>query len=181
MSYDANDEAYDRMVDELSAQLYPEHRDQAISDFTMDCFQRFYLRNPQIADFPAKLLAEARSLLELTGHPSPVVVFGAAAAEVGLKLTILKPLISGFVLDSAFAGIFADLLTNRATSFDRLKKLIFPIVSVCGGIELNVFRRSKSAPLLWDELIAMQKSRDSILHRGETVSTVQAETAVAVP
>jgi hypothetical protein len=179
MSYDPSDDAYDQMVDELSAQLYPEDRNQAISDFTMECFQRFYVENPRVADVPLRLLSEARSLLDLNRHPSPVVVFGAAAAEVGLKLTILKPLISGFVHEPTFAGIFADLLTNRASSFDRLKKLIFQIVSV-GGIDLNVFKRNVTGPLLWEELTAVQKSRDLVLHRGDMATPSEAKKAVAV-
>jgi hypothetical protein len=36
MSYDENDAAMDEFYDQISRELYPDHRDQAISEFTQE-------------------------------------------------------------------------------------------------------------------------------------------------
>jgi hypothetical protein len=178
MSYDEWDDRYDQWISELSDELYPEHREQAISDFTTECFQRFYLAHPRISESPTRLLTEARGLLP--EHPSAALVFAAAAMEVALKVTVLRPLLSGFVHKESIAEIFASLLTDRGSSFDRLKRLIFPVLSECAGLDLSFFKRHGSAKPLWEEIQEVQNWRDLFLHRGDFASHIQSQTAIEV-
>jgi len=178
MSYDEWDDKYDRWISELSDELYPEHREQAISDFTTQCFQRYYLANPRISECPTRLLTEARGLH--SEHSSAALVFAAAAMEVALKVTILRPLLSGFVHNESIAEIFSGFLTDRGSSFDRLKRLIFPVLSECAGLDLSFFKRHGSAKPLWEEIREVQSWRDLFLHRGDFASHIQSQTAIEV-
>jgi hypothetical protein len=89
-------------IDHLSRELYPEHRDQAVSEFTSECLQRFYLANRDSLKGPLYLLKEAQSLAE--GHFSAALVFAFASMEMLLKSVLMKPLVAGLVHNMSLAN-----------------------------------------------------------------------------
>ena len=44
MSYDESDAAWDEFYDRMSEELYPDHKDQAITEFTEERLQSYYLK-----------------------------------------------------------------------------------------------------------------------------------------
>ena len=67
MSYDESDAQWDAMMDAASEALYPEHAERAISEFTTERLQSFYMANRDVARPPFATLAKARALLP--DHP----------------------------------------------------------------------------------------------------------------
>ena len=82
---------YEEWMDEL----YREHKEQAIEEFTGERLKSFYLAHPLIARPSFEALTEARKLVE--GHLSAAQVIAAVAVEVGLKDALLKPVVHGLV------------------------------------------------------------------------------------
>jgi len=74
MSYDQHDAAIDEMYERISEELYPEHKEQAVSEFTADRLQSFYLSNPMVMRPAVDALQEAKRL-KAHGHPAAAVVF----------------------------------------------------------------------------------------------------------
>jgi hypothetical protein len=175
-----DDEDYSReaFYDEVAASIYPEHREKAISEFTTECFQRFYLANSNILSGPLGLLSEARSLL--AEHASAPLVFAVAAIETGLKLALLRPVVSGLVHDEAFAEVLASLVTGPASNLERLEKLVFGVVNEHAGMDLVTFKRDGVATTLWEEMLRAQKVRNAVLHRGEKASREDAAVAILI-
>src|SRR5260370_38191101 len=66
-----------------------------IEQFTTERLQSFYIDNPAVAMPALEALTEARALVN--AHPSAALVFAVTAADVGLKTTLLKPILHGLV------------------------------------------------------------------------------------
>ena len=47
MSYDESWYRRDEWLDKLSEELYEDHRERAVSEFTWECFRRYYLAHPE--------------------------------------------------------------------------------------------------------------------------------------
>ena len=70
------------------ADLYEEHSKEAVAQFTLECLQSYYLKDPLLASAPFRSLTESRVLL--ADHPSAALVFAATAVEVGMSLAIAR-------------------------------------------------------------------------------------------
>jgi hypothetical protein len=89
MSYDENDAAYDRFIDELhkdfreqtldDAELY----DRVVDDFKASRLLAFYVQEPAVAQAAQGALRDASDLL--VDHPRAALVFAITAAEVCLR------------------------------------------------------------------------------------------------
>lgn len=173
MSITEDEARYEEWMEEL----YREHREQAIEEFTGERLRSFYLAHPLVVQPPAETLAEARRLLD--DHTTAAQVFAAIAVEVGLKVALLKPVVHGLVHSVSTAEIVADL-TLRHTRFDFFQKLLSQILSKHGGIHLESHTRQAASKSLWLEILEVQKCRDRIVHRAENATREQAEQAIAV-
>jgi hypothetical protein len=173
MSMTESDAQYEEWMDEL----YREHKEQAIEEFTDERLHSFYLAHPLVAKPPSEALAEARKLAK--AHTSAAQVFAAVSVEVGLKVALLKPVVHGLVHSESAAEIITDL-TLRHTRFDFFHKLLSQILSEHGGVDLETYTRAGAGKTLWNEIIEVQKCRDHLLHRAETASSAQAMQAIAV-
>ena len=72
-----------------------------------------------------------------------------------------------------------DLAFSR-TSLDRIKKLLTKIFLDVSKLDLTSYRRKGCARMIWDELVDVQKTRDRVMHRAETVTLAEASLAVEV-
>jgi len=173
MSMTPDEARFEEWMDEL----YREHKEQAIEEFTGERLQSFYLTHPLVAQPPSEALASARRLLD--GDTSAAQVFAAVAVEVGLKVALLKPVVHGLVHNESAAEIITDL-TLRHTRFDFFHRLLSQILFEHGGVDLRTYTREGIAKSLWEEILEVQKCRDHVLHRAESASLAQAEQAIAV-
>ena len=163
--------------DEAMSALYEEHKEQAIQEFTVERLQSYYIHYPDIAKPAFHALSEARQLI--SRHPTASFIFSAISIEVGIKVTLLKPVVYGLVHSESLASIITDMVI-RQTSIDRFQKLLFKILSEYGGIDLDILKRPRSPKLLWDEMKNVQKRRNQVVHRAESVNINESKQALSV-
>lgn len=173
MSMTEEEARYEQWMEEL----YDEHREQAIEEFTTERLQSYYVDNPMVAEAALRSLAEARNLLPQ--HPTAAHIFAAIAIELGLKVTLFKPVVYGLVHSDSVAGVITDLVIGR-TGVERFRNLLFKILSEYGGVDLEKFKRTESKKSLWEEIQVIQQRRNKIIHKAEIVTDGEAKQAIEV-
>lgn len=149
---------------------------EIIEQFTSQRLQSFYVANPDIADRALCALEEARALK--AQHPSAALVFAAIAIEVGLKSTLLKPILHGLVSIDSAAGLITGLVPEQHN--DDFKKVLFGILKEVGGVDLLSFKRPSSNQTLWEEILNTRKRRNVVIHGATQVSPAEAEQAIEI-
>jgi len=179
MSYSPEDAMRDEAYEAMSRELYPEHRAQAIEEFTSERLQSYYLKNPEVAASAVGAFKEAKLLLE-HGHPSACVAFAVTSIEQFLKAALLRPVVFGLIHMESLASLIVDVATEQNGGLDRYKKLLAGLFKDLADIDLgSVTREDASKPLL-EEVKALQDQRNAIVHRGAQVSDEDAKQALAV-
>lgn len=173
MSYDETDAAWDEFYDKISEELYPEHKDQAITEFTKERLQSFYLKNPKVMRPAVDAIQEGKRLQE-NGHHSASLVFFVSAIEILLKATLLKPVIYGLVHNEALAEIIVKNTLGQS-GFSRYEGLLSKIFQEHAGVKLSSVNRESSIKPLLTECKEMQDMRNKIIHQGSQCSTDEAE------
>jgi hypothetical protein len=180
---DENDIARDEFISDLysdfardvlsgSDELYG----QVLERFATERLQTYYIDNPTIAEPGLWALDEATILL--TAHPTAGLVFGVAATEVGLKSTLLKPILHGLTHDERLGALIAELIPEQRN--DKFRNLLFGILNEFAGIDLRSFKRPGHNQTLWEEIGVCQGLRNGVVHRGEQVTAEQAGRAVEI-
>jgi hypothetical protein len=179
MSYDENDAARDEFYEQISRELYPDHKQQAIEEFTADRLRSFYVKNPDVMRPAVDAVQEAKALLEV-GRFSPAVVFSASAIELLLKATLLRPVVYGLVHNDALAEIIVQKVVGRQTDIERYEGLLAGLFQTIATIDLRVIRRAGETLSLLQEAKQFQSLRNKILHQGTQCLPQEAETAFSV-
>src|SRR3989338_7387904 len=104
MSYDEHDAALDAMYEQMGRELYPNHKVQAISEFTTERLRSYYVTNPKVM-LPAIGAYKEGKHLNSAKHYSAAVVFFASSVELFLKATVLKPVVHGLIHSEGLANI----------------------------------------------------------------------------
>lgn len=157
--------------------LYQEHYQEAVEEFTTERLQSYYVAHPQLA-WPAQdSLIYAQSLMP--SYPKAALVFAGTATELAVKTVLLKPIVFGLVHTEGLASFITDLATQH-TGMERFQRLLTEILAKFGGVDLKTYKRPESALGLWQEIGEVQKARNAVVHRGESVDDSSAELAVAV-
>lgn len=178
MSYDEFDAAQDEMYERLSAELYSEHREQAIAEFTSERLRSYYLENPRVAEPAVKMLNEAMSLFS-EGHFDAALVFAASSCELFLKATLLRPVIHGLV----HSDILAEAIVNSTlaqTGLLRYKKLLGQLFEHLTNKKLESVMRKDAKKPLGEEIAEIQGMRNKVVHEGRATTQIEAEQALNV-
>jgi len=178
MSYSPEDSAWDEAYEHMSRELYPEHKQQAIAEFTRERLRSYYVKQPEVLVPAARTFKEAKELLALS-HPAAALVFAASATEQFLKAALLRPVVYGLVHSGALAELVVDAALSQ-TGFKRYEQLLAKLFLEIAGIELKTLVRELGARPLLDEASEIQDRRNAVVHRGEEISQEQAEVAVEV-
>ena len=157
-------------------QLYEEHKDQAIEEFTEERLQSYYRNNPELVQPARSVLEEARNLLPHSARAS--IVLASVAIEVGLKRAILGPVVFGLVHDESVAGLITDLVIAARQS--DYKNLLFKILEDHGNVNLDTYTREGGLKPLMQEYQEIQKDRNRVIHKAEPIAPERAAEAVAV-
>ncbi len=165
----AYEEWYGQLADEIS--------EQAIEEFTEERLRSYYLENPNVAERPIRLYLEAKELVEK--HRGASLVLFVTAIEVGLKVTLLKPIVYGLVHNESLAELIADLAVKK-NGFDRVKTLLSRILADFGGIDLMEFKIDGHPKTMWEEITKVQDARNLLIHRAQPVSEENATLAMEV-
>jgi hypothetical protein len=167
----------DYTYDEYMSQFYEEHKADAIEEFTYERLQSYYNGNRLLAKPAFYMLSEAQNLIE--ANATAGFVFGAIAMEVGLKETLLKPIVFGLVHVASSASLVTNLVMSHQ-SMDRYKELLLQILNDHGGVDLQSYKRPGSSKTIWEEIKNVQTKRNLILHTAQTASHEEATLALGV-
>lgn len=173
MSMTDEDYAYD----EYMTELYEEHKAEAIGEYTAERLQSYYCENNLLAKPAFLMLNEARILVK--ENATAGFVFGAIAMEVGLKDTLLKPIVFGLVHVASSASLVTNLVMSHQ-SMERYKELLLQILRDHGGVDLQIYKRPNSAKTIWEEIKNVQTKRNHILHAAQTASLEEATLSLEV-
>lgn len=178
MSYDPTDAAMDEMYERIGDELYPEHREQALSEFTAERLQSFYLANPMVMRPAVDAFQEMRKLKD-EGHPAAALVFASSAIELFLKATVLHPVVHGLVHTPALAEIIVQVAVSQ-TGFDRYRSLLARLFAELAEVDLLKVAREGANVALIDECQKVQKLRNDIIHKGTKCQVEDANHAAVV-
>jgi len=149
---------------------------EVVEQFTVERLQSYYLDHPKLAEPALWALQEARAVV--VGHPASALVFGTIAPEVGLKATLLKPILFGLVHTDSVAAFIAELIPEQRNN--RFRDVLFAILQEFGGVDLKSFTRVGCSKTLWQEISDTQERRNAVLHRAEQVTASDADRAVEI-
>ncbi|AJZ57132.1 hypothetical protein OI25_7611 [Paraburkholderia fungorum] len=175
MSYDEHDAAMDEMYERIGDELYPEHRAQAIGEFTADRLSSYYLANPMVMRPAVDALQESKRL-NANGHHSAAVVFYATTIELLLKATLLQPIVFGLVHNDGLADIIVKHAVGQ-TGFDRYRNLLSRLFQELANLDISSVSRDGVSVALIDESRRVQDLRNDIIHKGHTCDAAAAENA----
>lgn len=178
MTYTPDDAARDQFFEELEKELYPQHREQAIEEFTRERLQSFYTNNPCIAANAFRSYKEAKSLAD-HGHASASFVFSVSSIEQFLKIALLKPVVYGLIHHEPLADLIVELTIGQS-GFDRYNKLLSKLFETLAEIDITNVTRQGSTKKLLDEVTELQKTRNKIIHQGVEVEESEAKEALDV-
>ncbi|TAM18740.1 MAG: hypothetical protein EPN65_05810 [Pandoraea sp.] len=178
MSYDERDAAMDEMYERIGDELYPEHRMQAIGEFTADRLSSYYLANPMVMRPAVDALQEAKSL-KANGHHSAAVVFCTTTIELLLKATLLQPIVYGLVHNDGLADIIVKHAVGQ-TGFDRYRNLLSRLFRELADLDISNVSRDGVSVALIDESRRVQDLRNDIIHKGHACDAAAAENAFDV-
>ncbi|OAI04948.1 hypothetical protein A1353_12245 [Methylomonas methanica] len=178
MSYDESDAARDQMYEEIARELYPDHKAQAITEFTSERLQSFYVANPLVMRSAVDAIQEGRRL-QANDHHSAALVFFVTAIELLLKATLLKPVVHGLVHSEGLAEIIVQQALGQA-GFDRYSKLLTKLFAELVSLDINTVARSNSPDTLLSECTTLQALRNRVIHQGATANASEADLARVV-
>lgn len=178
MSYDENDAAMDEFYDQISRELYPDHRDQAISEFTQERLKSFYIKSPLVMRTAVDSLQQGKSLLS-DNYFAPSLVSFMSAIELLLKATLLRPVVYGLVHHESLAEIIMKHALGQS-GFDRYEDLLSDLFLSLANMDIKNVKRENSNKTLLAECKSLQKIRNDIIHKGETCQQDDAELALSV-
>ncbi|WP_076600581.1 hypothetical protein [Aromatoleum tolulyticum] len=178
MTYSPEDAAWDEAYESMSRELYPEHKEQAIAEFTNERLRSYYLAHPEVLVPAARAFKEAKALLA-NGHDSAALVFAASATELFLKSSLLRPVVYGLVHNGSLAEFVVAAALSQ-TGFMRYEKLLAKMFLELAGVELATLRRKPEAKPLLREAADIQVLRNAVIHQGEAVTPEQAQHGIDV-
>src|SRR6266850_3003066 len=178
MSYTPEDAAWDEAYEAMSRDLYPEHKEQAIAEFTRERLRSYYVAHLDVLTPAVRVFKESQTLLE-QGHYAAALVFAASATELFLKAALLRPVVHGLIHSEAVAEVIVTVALSQ-TGLKRYHQLLAKLFLELAGIELtSLARPSGSTPLL-EEASQLQDVRNAVLHKGADVTEGQAGSAIEV-
>ena len=178
MSYDPSDATWDEAYARMSLELYPEHKEQAIAEFTRARLRSYYVEHADVLVPAARAFKESKVLAE-AGHHAAALVFAASATELFLKAALLRPVVFGLVHSEALAELVVASALSQ-TGFKRYEQLLAKLFLELTGVELRGLVRSPGAKPLLDEASEIQDLRNAVVHRGQESSADQALLAIDV-
>jgi len=178
MSYDPTDAAADEYYEAISRELYPEHKMQAIREFTAERLRSFYVSNPRVMRPAVDAIQEGKRLSQ-AGHHAASLIFFVTAVELLLKATVLKPVVYGLVHSETLAEVIVEQMFGQS-GFDRYIKLLSRLYTEFANLDINTVVRPGEKQSLLAECATLQTARNKIIHQGAKCSPEQATVALGV-
>jgi len=116
--------------------------DEAIEEFTLERLRSYYLTHTSLA-LPAFAIYD-EAVASLAASKSAALVLCTTAIELGLKVTLLRPVVYGLVHNESVADLVSELVVKQ-NGFDRFMPLLARVVSEYGGIDVDVLKMEGQA------------------------------------
>ena len=166
----------DEFYAKLSEELYPEHREQAIAEFTAARLQSYYLKNPELAVSGRRMFRQAKELYRL-GYLGPALVCGVTVIEVFFKAGFLRPVVYGLVHSDAVADVVVKATLSH-TGFVRYEALLKNIYREIVGKDLNSIGLKGSSKSIWTDASEAQAIRNRVVHAGYEPTDTETRQAI---
>lgn len=173
MSMTPDEARYEEYMD----QLYEEHKEQAIQEFIDERLQSYYGEHRLLAESAFAALTEAKKLID--GHATAAFLFSAIAVEVGLRETLVKPIVFGLVHTLSVASLISDMVLSRPDQ-KKYRDLLLRLLREHGDVDLQSYKRPDSHRPIWEEISEVKKKRDLIVHQAQTTTSNEAILALGV-
>ena len=173
MNYDEQDAAIDEFYDQISKELYPVHKEQAIEEFTQEKLKSYYLKNPAVMRPAVEAIQEGNWQLEQKRY-SPALVFYVTAIELLLKATLLRPVLYGLIQNEGLAEIMIKHILGQ-TGVERYENLLAQLFDNLADIDVKQISREGIKTKLFVECRELQKVRNNIIHQGPSCTDKDAE------
>ena len=173
MSYDEQDAALDDFYDQMSKELYSEHKEQAIDEFIEMRMRSYFLMHPEIINTPMECFRHATECSDIS--PRSAVVLFTTAMELYLKSVLLKPVLYGMIHNENVAALIVET-TTKQSGLSRYNKLLTLLCNQAAGVNLSDIDQ-----LDWKSRFAeveeTQSVRNRIVHQGYQATQHEAEKA----
>ena len=156
--------AMEEFYDQISKELYPEHKEQAIEEFTDEKLKSYYLKNPAVMRPAVNAIQEGNWQLENTKYSSSLI-FYVTAIELLLKATLLRPVLYGLIHNEGLAEIMVKHILGQ-TGVARYENLLAQLFNNLTGIEVKEITRENENKKLLVECKELQTIRNNIIHQG---------------
>jgi len=174
MSYTFQDAEYEQGMDELFLEFKQQYEDDFIFDKVFD----FYKLNPELAVDALLNLSEAELLLK-SEHYTASFLHAFIAIESGVKVVILKPILSSLSLDHRATDLlFKD--TFKLKSIPYISEFYYQILFELTEINFKEIKRNGCSKTLWYEFKEMQQIRNKIIHQGQLITEEMAESEISI-
>lgn len=167
----------DDLRDEWYAELVDEITEDAINAFTFDRLRSYYISNPNLAIAVFDIHDEAEKV-KIVSASSALVLF-MTSIELGLKVALLEPVVYGLVHNDSVASLISNLVV-RNNGLDRIGGLLVAVLKTYGNINFDEFKIEGYEKIMREQIIALQKIRNSVVHKGILVDHEIAEQARVV-
>jgi hypothetical protein len=155
----ARDEWYSDLVEQISS--------EAVDQFTFDRMRSYYASHRDIAKRVVSVYREAETVAPVS--PSAAAVMFTTATELGLKVTLLKPVIYGLVHNESVADLVSELAVKH-NGLDRFKPLLSRLLAEYAEIDFATFTMTGHSKTLWEEFMLVQAARNGFVHGGQEIS-----------
>jgi len=150
--------------------------DDVIEQFTSERLQSYYRSHPDVAEAALQALREARMLAN--SSPSASLVFAVTAVDVGLRKTLLEPILHGLANLDSTGALLATLIPREHS--DTFGKVLTGVLKEVGKLDLRAFKRPGCKQTLWEEIADVRRLRHGVVHNAAAVSASDSERAIEI-
>lgn len=168
----------DDFYERISEELYPDHKTQAIEEFTAERLKSYYVNNPDVMRPAIDALQEGKALLS-GQHYAASLIFFVSAIELLLKATLLKPVVYGLVHHEGLADVIVRATLSQS-GFDRYEDLLAKLFDRLVKLDVRAVCRDNSSTKLLSECRQLQKIRNNVVHKGAKGNETDARLAHTV-
>jgi len=180
MGMTLEDAAYEQYISELREEFEEEYADEYRKEGEENFINRrlasYFMQNPDMDARARKRCEDARALLDV--NYDACTVLACSAIEVGFKTLLLKPVICGFVNSDHVADLISTAIVSSKPDDKRLRGFLNVLFRNMTSVDLDSFEFGGQKRGLSGHIEFIQRKRNGVVHRAESVERTDAEFAL---
>ena len=158
-------------ADDLSSEL----ADEIIQSFQAERLTSYFSKNPRLAVPVVTMLRNAKRMQR--DYPSASFVFALACVEIALRDLLLVPILHGLIDSEPLAPLITKTF-EKQRNLD-LNEILLSILKHYAGIDPKTHLSSADGAVTFEKSYKdLREKRNGVLHRAQTASIADAETAM---